>query len=395
MKTSATDRRNLRFESGILRSEWSLLTNERKSKGQRTHFWFFAFLSLLAVELIFSVSAQGQTTIVNYDFNQAATYASFSNVVPLSTASGIACAASGTAVGVTTGTATTGTPYTANGITPNNIALSQLSGSGTSQWTFTLTGAQLSGYTSFNVYFQAQRQNGGANSVSISYSINGGSYLTTSITGSTNPVSLTNSGTWYASNFTMPSTLNNPSTSVAFRLTIATGNSGNTYLDNFQVRATGCATAAPTVTTPVNYCQNATPAQLTATGSGLLWYTVATSGTGSSTAPTPSTSAIGTTSYWVSQTVGCEGARAQINVVVTGKPGSSVPSSTNVTCNGLNNGTINVVASGGTAPYSFSIDNGATWVPEPIANSSHLFSGLAPGGPYKVIVRDANNCYSR
>ena len=72
--------------------------------------------------------------------------------------------------------------------------------------------------------------------------------------------------------------------------------------------------AAPTVTSPVNYCQNSTASPLTATGSNLLWYTVPTGGTGSPTAPTPSTTSVGTTSYYVSQTVGCEGPRAQIVV---------------------------------------------------------------------------------
>ena len=78
-----------------------------------------------------------------------------------------------------------------------------------------------------------------------------------------------------------------------------------------------CATAAPTATTPVNYCQGATASPLTATGTNLLWYTTATGGTGSSTAPTPSTAATGSTTYYVSQTVGCESPRFAIVVNVT------------------------------------------------------------------------------
>jgi len=64
------------------------------------------------------------------------------------------------------------------------------------------------------------------------------------------------------------------------------------------------APAAPTVSSPVTYCVGQTADQLTAqalTGYELLWYTAATGGTGSTTAPTPSTSSIGTTSYYVSQ----------------------------------------------------------------------------------------------
>ena len=78
-----------------------------------------------------------------------------------------------------------------------------------------------------------------------------------------------------------------------------------------------CTTAAPTATTPVNYCQNAAAVPLTATGTNLLWYTTATGGTGSATAPTPSTAVLGTTTYYVSQTIGCESSRLPIVVNIT------------------------------------------------------------------------------
>jgi len=74
---------------------------------------------------------------------------------------------------------------------------------------------------------------------------------------------------------------------------------------------------APGVTTPVQLCINQPATPLTANGSGLLWYTNPTGGTGSATAPTPATTTLGTTSYYVSQTVnGCEGPRAKIDVTV-------------------------------------------------------------------------------
>ncbi len=79
--------------------------------------------------------------------------------------------------------------------------------------------------------------------------------------------------------------------------------------------------AAPTVVTPVTYCQSATATPLTATGTGLLWYSNPTGGTGSSTAPTPSTAAGGSTTYYVSSTLGtCEGPRSAITVTVTATP---------------------------------------------------------------------------
>jgi gliding motility-associated-like protein len=81
------------------------------------------------------------------------------------------------------------------------------------------------------------------------------------------------------------------------------------------------STPAPTVTTPVTYCLNATASALTATGSGLLWYNAATGGIGSATAPTPITSAAGSTIYYVSQTLlTCEGPRAAITVTINPTP---------------------------------------------------------------------------
>lgn len=87
-------------------------------------------------------------------------------------------------------------------------------------------------------------------------------------------------------------------------------------------------------TLPVTYCQNATPLALLATASAgciLNWYgTNATGGTASSTAPTPSTTTAGTTTYYVSQTsaAGCEGPRASIVVTVNPLPVITVNSPT-------------------------------------------------------------------
>ncbi|MFZ4401965.1 MAG: T9SS type A sorting domain-containing protein [Bacteroidales bacterium] len=78
---------------------------------------------------------------------------------------------------------------------------------------------------------------------------------------------------------------------------------------------------SPTVTNLVSYCQNANAASLSATGSNLLWYTTATGGTSSISAPIPSTSATGTNNYYVSQTIsGCESSRSQISVTVNSLP---------------------------------------------------------------------------
>jgi len=75
--------------------------------------------------------------------------------------------------------------------------------------------------------------------------------------------------------------------------------------------------SAPIVVSPVSYNQNATAIALTASGTALLWYTVAKAGTALINAPIPSTANIGTINYYVSQTINaCESPRAQIEVVV-------------------------------------------------------------------------------
>lgn len=97
----------------------------------------------------------------------------------------------------------------------------------------------------------------------------------------------------------------------------------------------GCVTPAPTVVTPVNYTLNANAQPLSATGTGLLWYTTPNGGTGSSVTPIPLTNTVGVRSYYVSQTInGCEGPRAVIQVEVASSgcvPGPTVDVNPQVT----------------------------------------------------------------
>jgi gliding motility-associated-like protein len=85
---------------------------------------------------------------------------------------------------------------------------------------------------------------------------------------------------------------------------------------------------APVVNTPVTYCQFASGIQpLTADGTNLKWYNVATGGTGSSIAPVPSVAFAGFTLWYVSQTnaVGCESPRTAIMVNISESPVIAIP----------------------------------------------------------------------
>lgn len=79
---------------------------------------------------------------------------------------------------------------------------------------------------------------------------------------------------------------------------------------------------APTVTAPAPYCEGASAAALTATGQNLRWYgTNATGGTGSGSPAVPGTNTVGTTNYYVTQTVSsCESDRTVIPVLVKDTP---------------------------------------------------------------------------
>ena len=90
----------------------------------------------------------------------------------------------------------------------------------------------------------------------------------------------------------------------------------------------------PTVVSPVELCFGDDAAPLTADADGTLqWYTVATDGTASTTAPTPSSTATEDTYYYVSQLSGsCESDRATITVVVKPKPIATISASSESYC---------------------------------------------------------------
>ncbi len=77
----------------------------------------------------------------------------------------------------------------------------------------------------------------------------------------------------------------------------------------------------PVVISPLDYCVGSTASPLVASGSNLKWYTTQNGTTYSSLAITPSTSTMGTTNYYVSQSYnGCESIRSSIAVNIQQAP---------------------------------------------------------------------------
>lgn len=101
------------------------------------------------------------------------------------------------------------------------------------------------------------------------------------------------------------------------------------------------------------YCQGDIAVALTATPSGnpndvLNWYTVPTGGTGTVTAPVPSTTSPGTFTWYVSQTSqpGCEGPRAPQSVYVKPKPAAPTTTSPSFTYCQFDSTAVALVATG-------------------------------------------------
>ncbi len=120
----------------------------------------------------------------------------------------------------------------------------------------------------------------------------------------------------------IPSTAFTGTTSYFVSQTTASGCQGT----RAEIKVTVNPLPLAPIVSDVSYCINTTATPLNVNPSAncaLNWYTSAIDGTASSINPTPSTAIIGTTSYFVSQTIiasGCEGPRTEIKIVVNPLP---------------------------------------------------------------------------
>lgn len=93
--------------------------------------------------------------------------------------------------------------------------------------------------------------------------------------------------------------------------------------------------------------------------------------------------AAGTYSVYVVDSQGCDSTNTTITITNTGTLPSTV-TSVNASCASVNNGSITVTPTLGTAPFTYSINSGP-------AQASNTFNGLAPGS-YTITFTDANLC---
>lgn len=175
----------------------------------------------------------------------------------------------------------------------------------------------------------------------------------------------------------------------------AAGLSAGTYNIYIQNDSADCVspTYTVTITEPaivpspiaddVTYCQYLASVPLTATGSDLKWYT-SIGGIGSSTAPTPSTTSAGTTTYYVTQTIGgCESEPTAIDAIII--PGVLVNAGPDLIL--YKGNTITISASTTATSYTWTPATGlsATDVLNPVCSATESTT-------YYLTVTDANGC---
>lgn len=181
-----------------------------------------------------------QTTIVNWNFD-AVENVDYTNYYPRA-ANGIYATLSSnytwnTSNHTTNGTVTGGSAFTNNSVSSPNRNMGISTGN---YLNVNLTGAALSAYSSFKFYFQAGRSGSGTATMTITYSVDGGSF--TSFTGNTASVSST-PPSYNECLFTLPSI--SPKATLDLRITTSGGTTIS--FDNIQVQAVETNTNTATV----------------------------------------------------------------------------------------------------------------------------------------------------
>jgi hypothetical protein len=180
------------------------------------------------------------------------------------------------------------------------------------------------------------------------------------------------------------------------------------YVDVIPYPGFGCrdtlqafVTPLPVPDTPeakpvINYCQNQYSTPLTAKvlpGHQLWWYTSATGGMGTTEAPRPPTSSVGTFKYWVSQKAlfGCEGFRREIIVNVIPAPVASFTINTPRQCLDGNSFVFSSNSGNLVDPsYTWEFGNGKTDSPK---DTFSVYNYPAAGNfTLKLKVTNANAC---
>lgn len=263
-----------------------------------------------------------------------------------------------TITGLTSGSNTvTITSTTVNGQNPDDNICNDV-------YTATITAGSGS---AFNVNSTVNTQPScGSSNGSVTLSATGGTApYTYSVNGGTAQSNATFTGL-AAGNYTYSITDNTGcSTSGTFALTSGSGN----------------LTASGTIATPI-LCNGQTATVTVSATGGQATYTYSINGTSYQASNSFANLAAGTYTVYAKDANGCIGQSSVTITQPTAIALNVVP--TMVTCNGSNNGSLSATATGGTSPFTYSID-GTNFYSQSVVNN------LAPGS-YTVTAKDANGC---
>jgi hypothetical protein len=205
---------------------------KRKTAPSNGQFSLFKLLTLSIALLLLGVGGvRGQTTIVNYDFNSGTSFGSLSP----SLATNITSTSSGSETFTTYGGAVSGAAaFVSNSTAGNALGMANSSGTNTKYFQFALGGSALSNYSSFKIYFQAQRSGTGATTATIAYSTNGSSFTNFGTT------QAPGNGSFNQCSFDLSLiTAINSQSAVYFRVLVSGASGSGTFrMDNFQISAT-------------------------------------------------------------------------------------------------------------------------------------------------------------
>lgn len=188
--------------------------------------------SIVLIGALFASSkAVAQTNVIaNYDFNSASGYP----VAASSTTTGITSSATSSltftlATGVATGTMA----FTSN-TAGSSLGLFIPAGTSGGEIAFQLSGASLSNYQGYKVYFQSKRNSTGPTTVNVAYSVDGTNYTTLS-----SSYAINTSFTEYVVDLSSATQINN-NTTVYVKLiyNASTSSTGGALLDNVQFQGT-------------------------------------------------------------------------------------------------------------------------------------------------------------
>ncbi|WP_169513186.1 T9SS type A sorting domain-containing protein [Hymenobacter aerophilus] len=209
---------------------------------QRKPCWWLMGMVLLVLALLRPTVGWGQTTLVNYDFNQLVPGSSVpsASIVGTTATSGITAAfdASQATIAVSAGTASSPTAFTANSTGP---AVELTISSGNNRYLqLALSGSALNNYSNYRLYFQPRRTTDGAKNITVMFSTDGNTFTALPTT-----VSVATTFQGQIVDLSAIAALNSQAR-VYFRL-YASGASGNgaLQLDNLQVQGTPTVAVTP------------------------------------------------------------------------------------------------------------------------------------------------------